>query len=133
MSVVGKVLLGILGVAVLAGVGIWSGIRHVASDISSHMITTAQFKGVHEGENRDAVRDRLGEPGGLQPQDKPKPPAGTTSRSGHAWQRFTLAWTPSSVGEHILACRATTRSGATQPSTPRRNRIHQRVVFVTQE
>ncbi|MER5513798.1 hypothetical protein [Streptomyces sp. NPDC002763] len=78
MSVVGKVLLGILGVAVLAGVGIWSGIRHVASDISSHMITTAQFKGVHEGENRDAVRDRLGEPGGLQPQDKPKPPAGTT-------------------------------------------------------
>ncbi|MGW4913242.1 hypothetical protein [Streptomyces sp. NPDC004270] len=78
MSVVGKVLLGILGVAVLAGVGIWSGIRHVASDISSHMITTAQFKGVHEGENQDAVRDRLGEPGGLQPQDKSKPPAGTT-------------------------------------------------------
>ncbi|MER5530378.1 molybdopterin-dependent oxidoreductase [Streptomyces sp. NPDC002677] len=60
-------------------------------------------------------------------------PAQVTSRTGHAWQRFTLAWTPSSVGEHILACRATTRSGATQPSTPHRNRIHQRVVFVTQE
>ncbi|WP_089104391.1 hypothetical protein [Streptomyces hyaluromycini] len=78
MSVVGKVLLGILGVAVLAGVGIWSGIRHVAGDISSHMITAAQFKGVHDGESRDAVRERLGEPGGLQPQDKPEPPAGTT-------------------------------------------------------
>ncbi|MER6226711.1 molybdopterin-dependent oxidoreductase [Streptomyces sp900105755] len=59
--------------------------------------------------------------------------AEVTSRTGHAWQRFTLGWTPSSVGEHILACRATNRSGATQPSAPRRNRIHQRVVFVTQE
>lgn len=44
---------------------------------------------------------------------------------------MALAWTPSSVGEHIHACRATTRSGATQPSPPRRKRIHQRVVFVT--
>lgn len=78
MSVAGKILLGLLGLAVLAGVGLWFGIRHVASDITSHMITTVQFKGVHVGENRDAVRDRLGEPGGLQPQDKPKPPAGTT-------------------------------------------------------
>lgn len=78
MSLAGKILLGILGLAVLAGVGLWFGIRHVASDITSHMITTVQFKGVHVGENRDAVRDRLGEPGGLQPQDKPKPPAGTT-------------------------------------------------------
>ncbi|MGW1759678.1 hypothetical protein [Streptomyces mirabilis] len=78
MSVAGKILLGILGLAVLAGVGLWFSIRHVASDIASHMITTVQFKGVHVGENRDAVRDRLGEPGGLQPQDKPKPPAGTT-------------------------------------------------------
>ncbi|MFJ5032346.1 hypothetical protein ACIQB5_30485 [Streptomyces sp. NPDC088560] len=59
--------------------------------------------------------------------------AEVTSRTGHAWQRFTLTWTPSSVGEHILACRATTNTGATQPSTPRRNRTHQRVVFVTQE
>ncbi|MCT9113455.1 hypothetical protein N4G69_49450 [Streptomyces mirabilis] len=78
MSVAGKILLGILGLAVLAGVGLWLSIRHVASDITSHMITTVQFKGVRVGENRDAVRDRLGEPGGLQPQDKPKPPAGTT-------------------------------------------------------
>ncbi|MEU1036281.1 hypothetical protein [Streptomyces mirabilis] len=78
MSLAGKILLGILGLAVLAGVGLWLSIRHVASDITSHMITTVQFKGVHVGENRDAVRDRLGEPGGLQPQDKPKPPAGTT-------------------------------------------------------
>ncbi|WP_328756049.1 MULTISPECIES: hypothetical protein [Streptomyces] len=78
MSLAGKILLGILGLAVLAGVGLWLSIRHAASDITSHMITTVQFKGVHVGENRDAVRDRLGEPGGLQPQDKPKPPAGTT-------------------------------------------------------
>ncbi|PBD02355.1 hypothetical protein BX281_10637 [Streptomyces sp. Ag82_O1-15] len=78
MSLAGKILLGILGLAVLAGVGLWLSIRHVASDITSHMITTVQFKGVHVGENRDAVRDRLGEPGGLQPQNKPKPPAGTT-------------------------------------------------------
>ncbi|MER5795320.1 hypothetical protein [Streptomyces sp. NPDC001980] len=78
MRVAGKILLAILGVAVLAGVGLWLGIRHVASDITSHTITAAQFKGVHVGENRDAVRDRLGEPGGLQPQDKPEPPAGTT-------------------------------------------------------
>ncbi|MET7978072.1 hypothetical protein ABZW44_34710 [Streptomyces mirabilis] len=78
MSLAGKILLGILGLAVLAGVGLWLSIRHVASDITSHMITTVQFKGVHVGENRDAVRDRLGEPGGLQPQDKSKPPAGTT-------------------------------------------------------
>jgi hypothetical protein len=78
MRIVGKVLLGILGLAVLAGVGLLFGIRHVTSDISSHMITATQFDGVHLGENRDAVRERLGEPGGLQPQDKPKPPAGTT-------------------------------------------------------
>jgi DMSO/TMAO reductase YedYZ molybdopterin-dependent catalytic subunit len=59
-------------------------------------------------------------------------PAHVTDRAQHEWQKFTLAWTPRSVGEHILGCRATTRSGATQPSTPRRNRIYQRVVFVTQ-
>ncbi|MFK0280886.1 molybdopterin-dependent oxidoreductase [Streptomyces sp. NPDC090499] len=60
-------------------------------------------------------------------------PAELAPRIGHGWQKFTLSWTPPSVGEHILACRATTGSGATQPSTPRRNRIHQRLVFVTQE
>ncbi|MEU6375242.1 molybdopterin-dependent oxidoreductase [Streptomyces sp. NPDC046909] len=59
--------------------------------------------------------------------------AQVAGRTGHAWQRFSFAWTPSSVGEHILACRATTDSGTTQPSTPRRNRIHQRIIFVTQE
>ncbi|MFK0150495.1 hypothetical protein ACIQVL_45870 [Streptomyces sp. NPDC090499] len=78
MGVVGKILIGIVGVVVLAGVGLWFGIRHVASDIGSHMITSAQFESVHVGESRDAVRDRLGAPGGLQPGDKPKPPAGTT-------------------------------------------------------
>ncbi|MFE2064840.1 hypothetical protein ACFXDH_20995 [Streptomyces sp. NPDC059467] len=78
MGVVGKILLGILGVVVLAGVGLWFGIRHVASDIGSHMITSAQFEGVHVGETQDAVHDRLGKPGGLQPDDKPTPPAGTT-------------------------------------------------------
>ncbi|MFJ9705125.1 hypothetical protein [Streptomyces sp. NPDC101234] len=78
MGVLGKILLGIVGVLVLAGVGLWFGIRHVASDIGSHMITSAQFEGVHVGETQDAVHDRLGKPGGLQPGDKPKPPAGTT-------------------------------------------------------
>ncbi|MER6027645.1 molybdopterin-dependent oxidoreductase [Streptomyces sp. NPDC001851] len=58
-------------------------------------------------------------------------PAEVAARTGHAWQRFALTWTPSALGEHVLACRATTHSGATQPSTPRRNRVHQRVVFVT--
>ncbi|MFJ3307256.1 hypothetical protein ACIPSA_29950 [Streptomyces sp. NPDC086549] len=78
MRLAGKILLGILGLAVLAGVGLWFTIRHVANDITSHTITAAQFEGVHVGENRDAVRDRLGAPGGLQPQDKPKPPVGAT-------------------------------------------------------
>ncbi|MFK0114151.1 hypothetical protein [Streptomyces sp. NPDC091217] len=78
MGVVGRILLGIIGVVVLAGVGLWFGIRHVASDIGSHMITSAQFEGVHVGETQDAVHDRLGKPGGLQPDDKPTPPAGTT-------------------------------------------------------
>ncbi len=59
-------------------------------------------------------------------------PAEVATRSQYEWQGFSFAWTPASVGEHILACRATTRSGATQPLTPRRNRIHQRIVFVTQ-
>jgi len=78
MRVFGKILLGVLGLAVLAGVGLWFSIRHVASDITSHTITTAQFKGVHVGQSRSAVLDRIGKPGGLQPEDKPKPPAGTT-------------------------------------------------------
>ncbi|MEV6485923.1 hypothetical protein [Streptomyces sp. NPDC051576] len=78
MSVVGKILLGVVGVVVLAGVGLWTGIRHVAGDISSHTITAAQFKGVRVGQTRDDVRDRIGKPGGLQPADKPKVPAGTT-------------------------------------------------------
>ncbi|MEU3780200.1 molybdopterin-dependent oxidoreductase [Streptomyces sp900129855] len=60
-------------------------------------------------------------------------PAYVTSRTGHAWQKFTLSWTPTSVGEYLLACRATTLSGATQPLTSRRNRVHQRVVFVGQK
>ncbi|KOV58221.1 hypothetical protein ADK64_37260 [Streptomyces sp. MMG1121] len=59
-------------------------------------------------------------------------PARVTPRSQHEWQRFTFPWTPATVGEFILACRATTASGATQPATPRRNRIHQRIVFVDQ-
>ncbi|MFI6406219.1 hypothetical protein [Streptomyces sp. NPDC050548] len=78
MGVFGKILLGVLGLAVLAGAGIWFSIRHVASDITSHTITRAQYEGVHVGESRSAVLDRIGKPGGLQPGDKPKPPAGTT-------------------------------------------------------
>ncbi|WP_327400747.1 hypothetical protein OG194_11320 [Streptomyces sp. NBC_01288] len=78
MGVVGKILFGVLGLVMLVGAGLWFGIRHVASDITSHTITAAQFKDVHVGEKQSAVRDRLGKPGGLQPQDKPKVPAGTT-------------------------------------------------------
>ncbi|MFI6549311.1 hypothetical protein ACIBO9_39315 [Streptomyces prunicolor] len=78
MGVFGKIMFGILGVVVLAGVGLWFGVRHVANDITSHTITTAQFTSVHVGEKQSAVRDRLGKPGGLQPQDKPKAPAGST-------------------------------------------------------
>ncbi|WP_177240206.1 molybdopterin-dependent oxidoreductase [Streptomyces monashensis] len=59
-------------------------------------------------------------------------PARVAARVQHGWQGFGFPWTPTSVGEYVLACRATTGSGATQPDTPRRNRIHQRVVFVDQ-
>jgi DMSO/TMAO reductase YedYZ molybdopterin-dependent catalytic subunit len=59
-------------------------------------------------------------------------PAQVAPRTGHAWQKFTFAWTPAMVGEYVLACRATTSSGATQPPAARRNRIYQRVIFVTQ-
>ncbi|WP_229881197.1 molybdopterin-dependent oxidoreductase [Streptomyces alanosinicus] len=59
-------------------------------------------------------------------------PARVARRRGYGWQRFSCSWTPGTVGEHVLACRATTGSGATQPTTPRRNRVHQRVVFVEQ-
>ncbi|MER6382854.1 molybdopterin-dependent oxidoreductase [Streptomyces sp. NPDC001250] len=58
--------------------------------------------------------------------------ARVTPRTAYGWQRFSCPWTPGTVGEHVLACRATTNSGATQPATPRRNRVHQRVVFVDQ-
>jgi DMSO/TMAO reductase YedYZ molybdopterin-dependent catalytic subunit len=58
--------------------------------------------------------------------------AQVTERTGYEWQRFSLAWTPSCLGEHILACRAATSDGQTQPATPRRNRIYQRIIFVTQ-
>jgi sulfane dehydrogenase subunit SoxC len=58
--------------------------------------------------------------------------ARVTDRVDYGWQRFSLPWTPSCLGEHILACRAATRDGQTQPATARRNRIYQRVIFVTQ-
>ncbi|MEV5872880.1 molybdopterin-dependent oxidoreductase [Streptomyces sp. NPDC052101] len=57
-------------------------------------------------------------------------PARVAPRSAYGWQRFSCPWTPRSAGEYVLACRATTDSGATQPTTPRRNRVHQRIVFV---
>lgn len=54
-------------------------------------------------------------------------------RQGNEWQHFSYFWDPPSVGEYILASRCSTPSGATQPVTPRRNQIHRRLVFVTQE
>jgi DMSO/TMAO reductase YedYZ molybdopterin-dependent catalytic subunit len=59
--------------------------------------------------------------------------ARVADRSDYEWQRFSLSWTPSHLGEHILACCAKTLSGKTQPTTPWRNRIYQRIIFVTQE
>jgi DMSO/TMAO reductase YedYZ molybdopterin-dependent catalytic subunit len=59
--------------------------------------------------------------------------AQVTGRAGYEWQRFSLPWTPSCLGEHVLACRAATGDGRTQPAAPARNRIYQRVIFVTQE
>ncbi len=59
--------------------------------------------------------------------------ARVTDRIDYGWQRFSLSWTPSCLGEHILACRAATRDGQTQPAAARRNRIYQRIIFVTQE
>jgi hypothetical protein len=59
-------------------------------------------------------------------------PAEVAPRTGHAWQKFTFTWTPAFAGEYVLACRATTSSGATQPLTPRRNRVYRRIIFVTQ-
>ena len=57
--------------------------------------------------------------------------ARVADRIDYGWQRFSLPWTPSCLGEHILACRAATRDGKTQPATARRNRIYQRLIFVT--
>lgn len=54
-------------------------------------------------------------------------------RQGNEWQHFSYLWDPPSVGEYILASRCSTPSGATQPLTPRRNQIHRRLIFVTQE
>ena len=59
-------------------------------------------------------------------------PAQVAPRTGHTWQKFTFTWTPAFAGEYVLACRATASSGATQLLTPRRNRIYQRIIFVTQ-
>lgn len=54
-------------------------------------------------------------------------------RRGNEWQHFSYLWGPPSVGEYVLASRASTPSGATQPLTPHRNQIHRRLIFVTQE
>jgi DMSO/TMAO reductase YedYZ molybdopterin-dependent catalytic subunit len=49
--------------------------------------------------------------------------------AGHAWQRFTLEWTPDAPGTYDLACRATDVRGRVQPSHGR-NRIHTITVTV---
>jgi len=54
-------------------------------------------------------------------------------RTQRSWQRFSHAWTPASVGEHILVSRAATARGAVQPDAPLRNRQFRRLIFVTLE
>jgi hypothetical protein len=43
---------------------------------------------------------------------------------GHAWQRFSVSWSPSQPGPTELRCRATDANGRTQPSDGARNAIH---------
>ncbi|MEU3861783.1 hypothetical protein AB0F03_31225 [Streptomyces sp. NPDC028722] len=78
MRIVGKILIGLLGVVVLAGVGLWFAVHHIVSDVAAHMITKAQFETIHVGEKREAVRDHLGKPKSLAPPEGLEPPAGTT-------------------------------------------------------
>lgn len=50
-------------------------------------------------------------------------PAALDGRRGLCWQRFTLDWTPPAPGEYELACRATDRTGVSQPARGARNEI----------
>lgn len=51
--------------------------------------------------------------------------------ASRAWQRYSLAWTPDSAGEHCIMARATGAGGSVQPLDGARNAIHDvRVVAV---
>lgn len=41
----------------------------------------------------------------------------------HAWRQFELDWTPDAPGRYVLACRATDRSGRSQPDEAERNEL----------
>jgi len=48
----------------------------------------------------------------------------------HAWQRFTIDWTPRTPGKIELQCRATDTAGRSQPASDARNAIHTVTVSV---
>jgi DMSO/TMAO reductase YedYZ molybdopterin-dependent catalytic subunit len=50
---------------------------------------------------------------------------------GREWQRFSMPWTPSQRGVVMLASRAEAMGGQVQPSSGRRNAIHEVPVDVT--
>jgi hypothetical protein len=49
---------------------------------------------------------------------------------GREWQRFSIYWTPGQRGEVVLASRAEAISGLLQPTSGRRNAIHEVAVNV---
>jgi hypothetical protein len=50
--------------------------------------------------------------------------AALEQRRGWAWQRFSLPWRPTAVGETLVRVRAVEAGGATQPLDDARNAIH---------
>jgi DMSO/TMAO reductase YedYZ molybdopterin-dependent catalytic subunit len=51
-------------------------------------------------------------------------------RSERAWQQFACSWRPTDPGAVVLCSRASSRDGATQPESGRRNAIHRVEVTV---
>lgn len=51
-------------------------------------------------------------------------------RKNIEWQRFSLKWSPKSVGEYCVMTRAIDVKGDRQPFTPRRNQVSRTMTFV---